>query len=63
MTSKKLNEVYNALDFATDCQQHANDSDKPNVDKWLRRGIADLDFDPFYFLASGETSPEGWAVK
>ena len=29
----------------------------------VRRGIADLDFDPYFLLGTGETSPDGWAVK
>ena len=56
----------NNLNFATIERMVAKErnfqpSDDP--EKWLRRGIQDLDFDPVYFLATGETSPEGWAVS
>ena len=33
------------------------------TDKILRMGIGDLDFDPDFFLGTGQESPEGWAVK
>lgn len=31
-------------------------------EKWIRQGIQDLDFDPFFFLGTGKTSPEEWAI-
>jgi hypothetical protein len=30
---------------------------------FIRKGIADLDFDPLYYLGTGNTSPEGWALS
>jgi hypothetical protein len=47
------------IDFTTYQRERGEETADPNV--WLRRGIADLDFDPIYFLATGETSLEGWA--
>lgn len=34
-----------------------------NPENVLKRGIADLDFDPMFFLGTEQTSPEGWAVN
>jgi hypothetical protein len=53
------------LEFSTTSRDRSiqnHDAPTENPDKWLRRGIQDLDFDPYYFLATGKTSPEGWAV-
>lgn len=49
------------LEFADYAKKRGDSASDPEV--WLRRGIADLDFDPVYFLATEQTSPEGWAVK
>ena len=42
-------------------------SDSPtsvvNPENVLKRGIADLDFDPMFLLGTGKTSPEGWAIS
>ena len=55
----------NALNFA----DHAKDRGDSHIgtgsdpDKWIFHGIHDLDFDPKYFLGTGQTSPEGWALQ
>lgn len=54
-----------ALDFA----EYAGERERPfginpaiTPEIVLRKGIADLDFDPAYFLATGQTTPEEWAT-
>ena len=59
--AKYMRLLKNCLEFAMQSRERGRLHDDP--ERWIRRGIADLDFDPYYFLATGETSPEGWAAK
>jgi hypothetical protein len=58
-----LAQVLNYLDYAPERQAKFGGF-KPPVDpqKILKHGIADLDFDPYFFLQTEQTSPEGWAT-
>ena len=33
------------------------------IEKAIKTGISDLDFDPYFYLGTGQVSPEGWAIK
>lgn len=56
--------LYNSLTFADYAKSRGDSQSGTGTDpeKWIFQGIHDLDFDPKYFLGTGQTSPEGWAV-
>jgi len=64
---EQLSVLKHAIDLS-DYQQTSRDPSFSNggmisLEKVLRRGISDLDFDPYYFLGTGNTSADGWATK
>lgn len=63
---QKMEKLAAGVAFFDYASQRANAAGLPSEGDssgLIRQGIADLDFDPVYFLGTGETSPEGWAVK
>ncbi len=70
--SKKIVLLKQALDFCDYAEARGEQvgmttPENPNPvhvksPTFIQKGISDLDFDPYYFLGTGNTSPEGWAL-
>lgn len=60
---KALADALNFLDYAKEREAPFGGGPKLKPEYIVRKGIADLDFDPIYFLGTEQTSPEGWLVE
>lgn len=63
--NKQIEKLAQALAFADYATERAKDFGGSVIDPGdiVKKGIGDLDFDPFYYLSTKQTSPEGWATK
>ena len=62
---EKLADALKFYDYARerDTTKTAGIDYDASLDKLFHQGIGDLDFDPYFFLGTEQTSPEGWAIK
>jgi len=63
MTRSELQKLAEVLDYIEHAKTRGDASCTLQPERFLRKGIADLDFDPYDYLHFGETTPEGWAKK
>lgn len=63
MQIAKMKDFLDYLDYAKEREKESGPvTCNLTSEQIVKRGIADLDFDPYFFSVTGQTSPEGFAV-